>query len=72
MDMIDKIMAFEDGTLNENDTIKFFAELIETGRCWTLQGSYGRVANSLIDANIITPGGKIVGMYRGPEIPAPA
>lgn len=48
MDIVDKIMAFESGEMDYEETISFFQELIDDGTAWTLQGSYGRAAESLI------------------------
>ena len=48
MDKVDRIMAYEDGSLSDDDTIKLFQELIDSGEVWTLQGSYGRMARALI------------------------
>ena len=48
MDILDKIMAWEDGQMDLEDTITFFQELIDSGAAWTLQGSYGRTAQRLI------------------------
>ena len=42
------IIRYEDGELPLNDTIDLFSYLISTGLCYNLQGTYGRVANSLI------------------------
>lgn len=53
--MIEQIIAFEDGTLSEDDTISLFQELINTGQAWSLQGFYGRTAAALIDAGLCTP-----------------
>ena len=50
MDLVDKIMAFESGEMSDEKTIEFFQELIDTGQAWTLQGTYGRTANALIEA----------------------
>lgn len=44
------IMAYEDGELSEEETIAGFQKLIDSGLAWQLQGSYGRVAQALIEA----------------------
>ncbi len=50
MDQIDKIMAFEQGELDEEGILELFQELIDSGLSWQLQGSYGRIARNLIEA----------------------
>ena len=50
MPIVDKIMSFEAGEMEEEEMVEFFQELIDNGMAWTLQGSYGRMASSLIDA----------------------
>jgi len=52
MDEVGLMMAFEDGTLDTDSTIKLFQGLIDSGLCWQLQGFYGRTAQSLIDAGL--------------------
>jgi hypothetical protein len=47
---IDKMMAFENGEMAEDEVVEFFQELIDTGMAWKLQGFYGRTATQLIDA----------------------
>ena len=54
MSQIDKIIAYEQGELSEEDTIELFQELIDTGLAWKLQGCYGRAAKSLIEAGLCT------------------
>jgi hypothetical protein len=49
MDQVDKIMAFEQGNLDDDGVIELFQELIDSGLAWKLQGSYGRMANALIE-----------------------
>ncbi len=45
---IDKMLAFEDGALDEAQTIEFIQGLIDSGVVWVLQGYYGRTAQRLI------------------------
>jgi hypothetical protein len=52
MDRIDKIIAFEQGYMENADLPKFFQELIDDGTAWTLQGMYGRIASSLIRSGV--------------------
>lgn len=54
MDLVDKIMAFEDGEMDEDEIIAFFQELVNTGLAWQLQGHYGRTARRLIEAGCVT------------------
>ena len=50
MDQVDKMIAFEQGELDNDDGIDLFQELINSGLVWQLQGFYGRAAQSLIQA----------------------
>lgn len=40
---------------NQAEQIEAWQYLIDTGRCWTLQGWFGRTARDLIGAGICTP-----------------
>lgn len=46
-DLVDKIIKYEQGEMNEEEIFEFFAELVETGLAWQLQGNYGRTAIAL-------------------------
>ena len=60
MELVDFIMAYEAGELSDKEVIKLFAELIKTKQCWSLQGMYGRMAQSLIDNGYIDKEGNIL------------
>jgi hypothetical protein len=50
-----KIISYESGELSNDEIYEFFQELVDTGMAWQLQGSYGRVAQGLIELGIIEP-----------------
>lgn len=52
MTQIDKIIAYEQDELNDNEIIELFQELIDNGMAWTLQGHYGRMAKHLIEIGV--------------------
>jgi hypothetical protein len=49
-DVVGGIMAWEQGDLDDDQTVKLFQRLIDSGLCWQLQGCYGRTAQALIEA----------------------
>jgi hypothetical protein len=49
-DLVGQIIDFENGDMGQEETVRFFQGLIDSGVAWTLQGSYGRIAKALIDA----------------------
>ena len=49
MSQLDKMIAWEQGDLNDEDTVSLFQELIDSGMAWQLQGCYGRQAKALIE-----------------------
>ena len=51
--MVDKIIAYEQGELDEEETIELFQELVNNGMAWILQGSYGRQAMAFLNAGLI-------------------
>ena len=50
-----QIMAYENGELDETETIELFQDLIDSGLAWELQGSYGRQAKYMIDTGYCDP-----------------
>jgi len=54
MPSINKIMAFEEGTMTEDEIIDFIQDGISQGWVWCLQGFYGRTAQALIDCGYCT------------------
>lgn len=48
-DLVDKIMDYESGELDDMETLDFFGALISSGLAWTISGSYGRTAQAMID-----------------------
>lgn len=57
---VDYIIEFEQGTLRGDKVLKLFSHLIKTGKAWSLQGSYGRMAQSLIERGYLSIKGKIL------------
>ena len=47
---VQTISDYENGELDEQDEVAMFQDAINSGMAWTLQGSYGRAAVSLIEA----------------------
>jgi len=51
--LADKIIAYENGELDEEEVIELFQELVNNGTAWSLQGAYGRMAKQLIEEGLI-------------------
>jgi hypothetical protein len=52
-EIINLMIEFEDGNIDEDNLIKLFQYLVNTGHAWKLQGVYGRTAESLIQAGLV-------------------
>ena len=50
VNMLNRIIRYENGNMGTDEIVPFFQELIDNGMAWTLQGHYGRTAAALIEA----------------------
>ena len=57
---VSKIIDYEQGELDLVETLDLFGDLIKSGLAWSLQGSYGRTARSLIEQGYLTPDGEVI------------
>lgn len=53
VEYLERLMAYEDGTLAPQDTIDLFQDLVDSGDVWRLQGHYRRAAQKLIALGMI-------------------
>ena len=53
-DYVDRIIAYEQGELDDEEIVELFQDLIDSKLVWQLQGHYGRVASDLIDSGACT------------------
>lgn len=52
-DVVDRIMRYESGEMEQEETVSFFQELVNSGLLRQLQGSYQRTASRLAAAGLI-------------------
>jgi hypothetical protein len=55
-----ELVAYEQGELDELETLELFAKLVKTGQAWTLQGAYGRTAGHLLEHGYIDLNGHVL------------
>jgi|TARA_R100000750_G_C2292210_1_gene75402 hypothetical protein len=46
---VQDIIDYENGDMDWDRIVEMFQKLIDSGQAWTLQGSYGRMAQRLIE-----------------------
>ena len=59
-DLVGYIMDYEAGSLRGDKVLELFANLIKSGKAWSLRGSYGRMASNLIDRGYLNAQGDIL------------
>jgi len=52
-DITERMVAYEQGDLDQEQTIQLFQELCDSGMIIDLQGHYGRLAFQLMEAGLI-------------------
>ena len=52
--ILDEIIAYESGEMDQEEMVCLFQELIDSGLVWKLQGRYGRTASLLIESGRCT------------------
>ncbi len=62
--LVNLIIDYEAGELEDSRLLDLFAELIRSGDAWSLQGHYGRTARDIIDAGLIDEDGTITDYAR--------
>tara|TARA_B100000902_G_scaffold323158_1_gene316813 strand:- start:4295 stop:4495 length:201 start_codon:yes stop_codon:yes gene_type:complete len=60
VDLQDLIIGYENDDLNLTQEILLFSELVKSGKAWSLQGHYGRMAEAMIDLKFIDKDGKVL------------
>jgi len=53
MNLVEKIIDYENGNLTQIQVVSLFQELVNTGMAWELQGSYLRTAMDLLKSGLI-------------------
>ena len=54
-DLVGRIIAYEQGDMDQDEMVEFFQELVDDGPAFRPQGHHGRTAARLIDAGLVRP-----------------
>lgn len=58
--ILDRIVAYECGELDEQEALELLADLVGSGMVWSLQGSYQRAVAAAIRSGRITESGEVI------------
>ena len=53
-ELTQQLIEYEQGELNDSDTIQLFQQLVDSGLAWNLQGHYGRTAYAMLEEGWIS------------------
>lgn len=53
MDLVNALIGLDEGTLDEEQEIELFQELVNSGLAWQLQGRIGRQAADMIESGLV-------------------
>lgn len=53
MDLADRLNAWIDGNLDEEEIVQLFQELVDTGVAWKMDGYVGSTIRSLVEAGLV-------------------
>ena len=54
-DLVGRIIAYEQGDMDQEEAVRFFQELVDDGLAFRPQGHHGRTAARLIEAGLVRP-----------------
>ena len=66
-ELVNKIIEWEDGTLDGSETLKLFSHFITTGLAWRLNGHIGRSTRRLIESGHLSESGEILNQFDDAE-----
>ena len=67
---VDDVIAYEEGTMTEEEEVAMMQEAINSGMAWRMQGSFGRAAMAMIEAGKCTLGEEGHRDYYGNYVPS--
>ena len=53
MDLSDRLNAWIDGSLDEEEIVQLFQELVDSGAAWKMDGYVGNTIRGLVEAGLV-------------------